>query len=427
VTAAGPAALTVVPSGALHGSVRAPGSKSLTNRALLAAALAHGTSRIHSPLVSDDASAMLSAVRVLGARVAFSDDVVVISGTGGAVATPSEPVHCRLSGTTMRFALAVAALASGEVTLTGDVPLLRRPIGPLCQALRDLGARVSDADGFPPATAGGGLAGGTARIDVSGSSQYASAVLLAAPYAAADVTVIADGEAADAYIAMTVDLMHRWGATVDTSGPRRWRVRAGRGYQARDEHVEYDASAAAHLYGLAMATGGSVTVTNVAPTTLQPDAGILEVLTWMGGTVTQDGAHVRVEGPGRLRPVDVDLADMPDQVTTVAALAALADGASHITGVGVTRGHETDRLAALAIELRKVGAAVEEEPDGLRISGPASTAGPVLDTYDDHRLAMAFAAVAARVGATIRDPGCVAKTYPRFWDDAAGLGMTLEA
>ena len=417
--------MTISPSGPLHATLRAPASKSLTNRVLLAAALAEGTSRIDSPLVSDDAAAMVDAVRALGATVTMHGEALVIVGTGGRVSAPADAVDCRLSGTTMRFVLGVAALSERDVTLTGAPPLLRRPIGPLSAALRSLGARVTDTKGFPPVTAGGGLDGGTVQIDVSGSSQYASAVLLAAPYARGDVTVVASGQAADAYIVMTVDMMRRWGAVVSVDSDRRWVVSAGRGYQAREEQVEYDASAAAHLYALAVATGGAVTVANTTAGTLQPDAQITQVLERMGASVARDGRAVRVAGPTRPVPVAVDLTAMPDQVTTVAALAALAEGTSQITGVGVTRGHETDRLAALATELRKVGAEVDEAPDGLQITGPATLQGAALDTYDDHRLAMAFAAVAARVGATIRDAGCVAKTYPGFWDDAAALGLGL--
>lgn len=426
MTSAEGGTVTISPRGALRATLRAPASKSLTNRVLLAAALAEGTSRIRSPLVSEDAAAMVGAVRALGATVTMAGEALVISGTGGRVSAPPDAVDCRLSGTTMRFVLGVAALCERDVTLTGGPPLLRRPIGPLSDALRSLGARVTDAEGFPPVTAGGGLDGGVVEIDVSGSSQYASAVLLAAPYARRDTTVVASGEAADAYIAMTVDMMRRWGAVVSEDSDRRWVVTAGRGYQAREEQVEYDASAAAHLYALAVATGGAVTVTNATAGTLQPDAGITRVLERMGALVSCEGSAVRVEGPDRPLPITVDLAAMPDQVTTVAALAALAEGTSQITGAGVTRGHETDRLSALATELRKVGAEVDEAPDGLRITGPATVQGAVLDTYDDHRLAMAFAAVAASMGATIRDARCVAKTYPDFWQDAAAAGLQVQ-
>lgn len=432
------ASFEVVPTGALHGRVSAPASKSVTNRVLLLAALATGTSVVHTPLVSEDSAAMRALVEGFGAGVVEvghpgeADHCWQVTGTGGRVATPLAPLDCRLSGTTIRFGSAVAALAEGQVTLTGRAPLLRRPLGPLSQALRDLGATVSDHDGLPPVTVGGGLAGGTVAVDVTGSSQFASAVLLAAPYARADVVLSAIGAHAGAYIRLTVEGMVAWGADVGAvpGGEATWHVRAagraGAGYLAQDVVVEFDASAAAHLYALAVASGGRVTVLNVSDT-LQPDAGILDVLVRFGAAVERDGAAVTVTGPDQPTAAGtVDLSRMPDQVTTVAALAALALGETTIVGAEVVRGHETDRLAALATELRKVGAAVDERPDGLVVDGTRSSGRTVLDTYHDHRLAMSFAAIGTRLpGVVVNDPSCVAKTYPDFWQVLVSLGGEL--
>ncbi len=424
-----PEAFEVVPTGPLHGSAAPPGSKSVTNRLLLLAALAHGASVLRAPLVSEDTLAMRDVVTALGAPVleegtpGEADHVWQVLGTGGQLTTPDQPLDCRLSGTTIRFATAVGALAPGEVVLTGAPPLRRRPIGPLTEALRTLGANASDHDGFPPVTVGGGLRGGEVSIDVSASSQYASAILLAAPYAEADVTVRATGAHAAAYVDLTTAAMDLWGAVVEDVADG-WAVVAGRGYQGCDVTVEYDASAAAHLLGLAVATGGRISVINAAPDTVQPDAGFPDVLARFGATVTREEDVVVVEGPERPLPVAMlDLSTMPDQVTTAAVLAALAHGETTITGVEVVRGHETDRLAALATELRKVGAAVEERPDGLVIDGTGAVGHATLDTYDDHRLAMSFAALGARLpGVVISDPGCVAKTYPAFWKALVRLG-----
>ena len=419
------AALEVVPSGPVTASLRAPASKSVTNRAVVAAALADGTSRLIRPLASDDTVAMCGAVAQLGASCRFEHGDLVVEGNGGRLAVAGEPVQAGLSGTTMRFVTAAAALSESQVVVTGLPPLRRRPIGPLTTALRTLGVRAHDTDGYPPVTVTGPLHGGAVSVDVSTSSQYLSALLLASPYARTDVVATAVGKSAVAYIALTADLMRRWGARVEHDDGGRWQVEAGATYRTRDEIVEYDASAAAHLFALAAASGGSVTVDNAGPT-LQPDARLPEVLADMGCTVTRNGDSVSVRGPQRLAGVDVDLAAMPDQVTTVAALAAVAEGTTTITGVGVTRGHETDRLAALAAELTKLGARVEEQPDGLTITA-GTPSGPVrLATHGDHRLAMAFAAVALAVdGITIEDPGCVAKTYPDFWDDLVGSGVDL--
>jgi 3-phosphoshikimate 1-carboxyvinyltransferase len=251
-------------------------------------------------------------------------------------------------------------------------------------------------------------------------------VLLVAPYARRPVELAAERLGAAAYVELTAAVMRDFGAAVEPAGPAAWRVEAGRPYRAAELTVEYDASAAAHLFALAAATGGRVTVTNAAPGTLQPDAALPGLLAAMGATVTRDGACLTVAGPDALAPVDADLRALPDQVTTVAALAALATGTSRIRGVAVTRGHETDRPAALAAELAKLGVAVRELPDGLVVEGPGpDRLRPArLATWGDHRMAMALAAVAARVpGVVLEDPGCVAKTYPGFWDDLAAAGV----
>jgi 3-phosphoshikimate 1-carboxyvinyltransferase len=442
-----PAALELLPVGPVSLRLAAPASKSVTNRALLCAALAEGTSRLHGAAAGDDALAMAVALAQLGAGIDLGGPgpaVWTVTGTGGRPASPARPLDARLSGTTMRFLAAAATLTPAGATVTGAAPLLRRPVGPLVAALAALGAGIADAgDGFPPVTAsGGGLAGGAATVDATASSQFASAVLLVAPYARQPVELTAERLGAAAYVDLTAAVMRRFGAEVDPSHPAgpgagaghggaaAWRVEAGRPYRATDLEVEYDASAAAHLFALAAATGGTVTVTNADPTTLQPDAALPALLEAMGAGVTRDGARLTVRGPEALGPVDADLAAMPDQVTTVAALAALAAGRSRIRGVAVARGHETDRLAALAAELGKLGVAVTELPDGLVVAGPGpDRLRPArLATWGDHRMAMALAAAAARVpGVVIEDPACVAKTYPGFWADLAAAGLAWRA
>jgi 3-phosphoshikimate 1-carboxyvinyltransferase len=446
-----PAALELEPAGPVSMLLAAPASKSVTNRALVCAALAPGTTRLLGPGTGDDADAMAAALTDLGATVDPGPEprdaqatgpgrapanppgpaVWTVGGTGGRPSSPRRPLDARLSGTTMRFLAAVATLTPAGATLTGRPPLLRRPVGPLVAALRALGAEVADRGGLPPVTtAGGGLDGGQATVDAAASSQFASAILLAAPYARRPVLLRAERLGAAAYVELTAALMAEFGAAVERVGPAAWLVDSGRPYRAVDLRVEYDASAAAHLFAIAAATGGSVTVTNATPGTLQPDAGLPGVLEEMGAAVTRDGQALTVRGPDTLAPVDADLAAMPDQVTTLAALAALAKGPSRIRGVAVARGHETDRLAALAAELAKLGVAVEERPDGLVVhgAGPGGLRPARLRTHGDHRMAMALAAVAARVpGLVVEDPGCVAKTYPGFWRDLAGAGLGWRA
>ncbi|HYT26583.1 MAG TPA: 3-phosphoshikimate 1-carboxyvinyltransferase [Actinomycetota bacterium] len=418
------AAVELVPAGPVRARLAAPASKSVTNRALACAALADGDTVLAGPLDSDDAAAMREAAGALGAPVADADGAWLVRGTGGRPRSPAGPLDARLSGTTMRFLTALATLTPTGATVSGRPGLLTRPTGPLTRALAALGARVADSDGHPPVTAaGGGLAGGTVTVAAAGSSQFASAVLLVAPYARAPVRLTADGLGAPGYVELTAEVMRWFGAAAERVGEATWLVRPCR-YQGRTLEVEHDASAAAHLYALAAATGGEVTVTNAAPGSRQPDARLPELLARMGAAVRRAGTALTVAGPDVLAPVDADLRAMPDQVTTVAALAALAPGTSRLTGVAVVRGHETDRLAALATELAKLGVGVEERPDGLVVHG-GRAAGPArIATHGDHRLAMAFAAVAARVpGVAIADPGCVDKTYPGFWRDLAAAGL----
>lgn len=415
-------ALRLIPDGPVSGAVRAPASKSVTNRALVAAAMASGSSVLHEALDSGDSRAMRGCLTALGARFTVAGARWQVEGCGGRVGSPAEPLDAQLSGTTARFVTAILALSEGGGVVSGAAPLRRRPIGPLVDALRTLGAKAEDTDGgLPVRLGGGGIAGGVVEVDVTGSSQFASAVLLAAPYARTDVTCRWRGTAATDYITLTVDLMRRWGADV-RSTPSGWVVRSGAGYRPRVETIEYDASAAAHLYALAAATGGTVAVTNAAPTR-QPDAGAIAVFEALGCAVTHDDGAVTVRAPSRLRPIDVSLADTPDQVTTFAGLAALAPGTSVLRDVGVARLHETDRLSALETELGRLGVRVAAAPDRLTVHGGAARGPAQLRTYDDHRLAMAFAAIGLAIdGVTIRDPGCVAKTYPRFWDDLRALG-----
>lgn len=415
--------LVVRPAGPVGGTVHAPASKSVTNRLLVIAALADGVSTLRDPLDSDDSRAMRDCLTALGAGIDVDGPTWRVTGTAGRPAPPTAPLQARLSGTTARFVTAVLPLVAGSAELTGRGPLRRRPIGPLVAALRDLGADVVATDGGLPVRAvGGGIGGGSVAVDVRRSSQFASAVLLVAPHARGDVTCTLRGRSAADYIALTVDEMVAWGAEVTTVADG-WRVTAGRGYRARDVDVEYDASAAAHLYALAAASGGRVTVANAGVATRQPDAAATEVFAALGCTVDDGGPGITVTGPPALQPIDVSLGAMPDQVTTFGALAALAPGTSVLRDVGVARTHETDRLAALAVELGRLGVDAEAGADTLTVHGGTARGPARLRTYDDHRLAMAFAALGTRLSdVAIDDPGCVAKTYPAFWNDLRDLG-----
>ncbi|MGH9170921.1 MAG: 3-phosphoshikimate 1-carboxyvinyltransferase [Acidimicrobiales bacterium] len=424
--------ITLSPVGPVTGRVAAPSSKSVSNRLLVLACLAEGSSRLSGLLASDDTAVMAAGLRALGAEIGdlgsdlgggTSDGGVTVRGTGGALQAPEGVVGVGLSGTTLRFLACVALLAPGTVTLDGDPPLRRRPIGPLIGVLERLGATVGSDRGRPPvAITPAGLPGGRIEVDAATSSQFASGILLVAPFAAETMVVEVSNLGAAGYVELTVAAMRRWGAEVSCEGTR-YEVTAGCHYIARQDAAEYDASAAAHLFALAMASGGSITVSN-AVGTVQPDSHIVAVLAAMGGSVASGPDGVTVTGPSRLQGVDVDVSTMPDQLPTLAVLGALASGRTRLTGVSVARGHETDRVAAIATELGALGASVEAEPDALVVHGGRSLHGGAVRTYHDHRMAMALSCLAAVVpGITILDPGCVSKTYPGYWSDLAGLGL----
>jgi len=418
------AVLEIVPAGPVQGTLDAPSSKSLTNRLLVIAALAEGKSVLSGLLESDDTVAMTSGLRALGARIEDVGGDTEVTGTSGRPVAGGTEVDAGLSGTTLRFLAAVALLAKGTVVLDGSEPLRRRPIAPLLDALAAAGAEVSSDGGRPPLRISSrGLAGGRLRVDASASSQFATGLLLVGPYADDDLIVEVVGLRELGYVRLTVATMARWGASVGEEAPGRFRVSARDRYVSRAESVEHDASAAAHLYALAVATRGSITVAN-AFETAQPDGGLVEVLAAMGASFSRGPGGTTVERRGELTGVDVDLAAMPDQVPTVAALAALARGDTVIRGVEIARGHESDRITAVATELGRLGARVEEAPDGLVVHGGAPLHAGRIDTHHDHRIAMAFTAIGAVVpGVELSDPGCVAKTYPGFFDDVARLGV----
>lgn len=419
----------IEPSGPLSGVLDAPGSKSHTNRALVAAALAEGDSVLRHPLDADDVRTMAAALGALGAGIESSPDALLVRGTAGrpgVVSGGAVTLDAGLSGTTMRFLSAVGSIATVPVVVTGDAPLLARPVGPLADALAALGAAVTTVGGRPPVSLlPSGISGGRVVVDASASSQFVSALLLVAPYASGDLEVVPENLGAAGYVALTVSLMRRWGADVSCEGGTVV-VRAGAPYRARQELIAGDASSAAHLFALAAASGGEVRVTDLALSGEQPDLGVLAVLEEMGAAVRReaDGAVV-VQGPEELRPVEVDLSGMPDQLPTLAVLAALAPGRSVLHGAGVTRHHETDRLAAVATELGRVGVRTEVGPDSIVVHGGRPGGPAQIETYRDHRMAMAFAALGSAVELVVQEPGCVAKTYPRFWQDASSLGLAV--
>jgi 3-phosphoshikimate 1-carboxyvinyltransferase len=399
-----------------------PGSKSLTNRALVLSSLAQGKSRLGNVLHSDDTRYMMSHLRTLGIALYASDDQVEIEGRGGAFSPVQTSLFCGNAGTTVRFLTALCALAPETQIVTGDQRMQSRPLRDLVEALSDLGVDIESVNGCPPVTVRSGmLRGGPVRVQAHLSSQYLSALLMVAPYAQQAVTLeVAGGLVSETYIDLTLDVMAAFGVAVDRPDRRRFTVPQQR-YQGRDFAIEGDATSAGYWWALAALTASRVTVNNVQPSSHQGDIELLHILERMGCTIVRQQG-VTVQGPGTLTsPGVVDMNRLPDGVMTLAVLAALARGETRIVNVANLRIKESNRLAALVTELRRIGIEAEELPDGLRIQGGAPHSADI-ETYADHRMAMAFGILGARVpGIRIGTPECVSKSYPTFFEQLQAL------
>ena len=422
-----PEALAVAPIEAPpDAAVTLPGSKSITNRALVCAALASGETTLHGALFADDTEAMAGAVRSLGAQVECDPEAAImrVRGTGGAVgAAPDVLIDARMSGTTSRFLAPVAALSEHGATIDGHPQLRARPFGDLADALRSLGVSVELGDGGDslPMRIRGPIGGGEATIAADRSSQFLSGLMLAAPLVPGGLMLRLAGRAVSrSYIEMTAAVMRTFGASVEV-GDDAVRVAEG-GYHAVERYpVEPDASSASYFMAAAAITSGTVSVEGLGAGSIQGDTRFAAVLQDMGASVDQDADRTRVTG-GPLRGIDVDLADMSDTAPTLAVAAALAATPTTVRGIGFVRGKESDRIAAVVAELERCGVQARELDDGFEVTpGPAPT-GARIRTYDDHRIAMAFSVLGLAVpGIEIENPGCVAKTFPGFYEALDGL------
>ncbi|MCW2857527.1 MAG: 3-phosphoshikimate 1-carboxyvinyltransferase [Marmoricola sp.] len=397
--------------------VSLPGSKSLTNRELVLAAIADGPGVVRRALRSRDTELMAAALGILGSPVDLSgDDWAVEPGISAEVAGPVA-IDCGLAGTVMRFVPPVAALRNGAIDFDGDPHARTRPMAEVLGALRSLGVAIDpDADRLPFTLTGTGMVkGGTVVIDASTSSQFVSALLLAAPRYELGIDIRHDGKPVPSqpHIEMTVACLRARGVDVDDSEPDRWRVLPGP-VAARDVAIEPDLSNAAPFLMLALTSGGTVTVRDWPRHTTQAGDALREILATMGADVTLTDTGLAVTGTGGISGIDVDLHDVGELAPAIAALAALADGPSHLRGIAHIRGHETDRLAALATELGNLGADVSEHDDGLDLR-PAALHGGTFHTYADHRMAHAAVVIGSGVdGVLVEDIGTTAKTFPGF-------------
>lgn len=428
-----PQALAIAPLAAPpEVAVRLPGSKSVTNRALVCAALAAGETTLTGALYADDTEAMMEGVASLGADVVCRPEreEVVIDGTAGTVAPePGTVIDARMSGTTGRFLTPVAALSSQPVTIDGHPQLRARPFDDLAEALRGLSVAVESppGGGALPMRIRGPIRSREATVAVDRSSQFLSGLMLAGPLVPGGLTVHLDGRAVSgSYVEMTAAVMRAFGAAVEV-GPSNVQV-AGGGYSSPGRFaVEPDASSASYLWAAAAITGGTVRVEGLGAGSVQGDAGFAPLLGTMGATVTTDADCTEVTG-GPLTGIDADLADMSDTAPTLAVVASFARTSTRVRGIGFIRGKESDRIASVVEELRRCGVKARELSDGFTVEPGPAPAGALVRTYDDHRIAMAFSVLGLRVpGIRIENPGCVAKTFPGFFEMLDRLGGRAEA
>jgi len=416
--------ITLEPIRKVEGEVNLPGSKSLSNRALLIAALAEGTTKITNLLESDDTRHMLNALKHLGISYTLSEDKTecMVVGNGGPFRYDGVvELFLGNAGTAMRPLAAALTLGSGEFVLTGEPRMKERPIGHLVDALRSAGADIAylETEGYPPLKiTADGLKGGEVAIDGTISSQFLTALLIAAPMAEEDMHIRIVGELVSRpYIDMTLDIMKCFGVEVENRNYETFTVKAGQTYQAPESFmVEGDASSASYFLAAAAIKGGRVKVTGIGKRSIQGDIAFADVLAKMGAKVEWSDDYIAVSR-GELHAVDMDFNHIPDAAMTIATTALFAEGTTTLRNIYNWRVKETDRLSAMATELRKVGAEVEEGEEYLTITPPRQLKHAAIDTYDDHRMAMCFSLLALdSVSVTINEPECTAKTFPTYFE-----------
>ena len=395
-----------------------PGSKSFTHRALICAALASGVSVVKNGLVSEDTLLTMKGLNQLGAQISRDGSEFTVVGTGGRPAPCSEPIHLNNSGTSMRLLSAVAAIGSGTYTLTGSQRMKERPIKDLTDALSSLGVKTTAANGCPPVTVEGSvLKGGGTSINCGISSQYLSALLLIGPYTEQGLEIeVTDGPVSKPYIDMTVSVMEKMGVSIKRDGYNWFKTPGNSSYTPGKYTVESDASGAGYFWAAAAVTGASITVADTSTISFQGDSRFAHVLKSMGCGLEEDQGGVTITG-GPLKGIEVDMSAMPDMVPTLAVVAAFASGKTKITNVAHLKAKESDRLTSVVTELNKMGVEACCDDSSMTIQG-GGPKGAIIDTYNDHRLAMSFAVAGLVTPDTIiNDPSCVEKSFPEFWDE----------
>jgi 3-phosphoshikimate 1-carboxyvinyltransferase len=421
-----PPTLAITPAAKpIDSDVTLPGSKSITNRALIIAALADGETTLAQALFSEDTAYMCASLNRLGIEVDADEasSRFVVHGRGGTIPASEASLFIGNSGTSARFLTAMVALGHGTYEIDGVARMRQRPIEPLLAALRELGvdSRSLTGNGCPPVSVRSeGLTGGRVTMSGDTSSQYFTGLLMVGPLTARSLEIEVDGDlVSKPYLDMTIATMNDFGAAVENDGYRRFFVRGNQRYQAGAYAIEPDASAASYFFALAAVSGGRVRVLNLGKESVQGDVAFVDVLEKMGCSVTRTNEWIEVTGPEQLHGVDIDMNAISDTVPTLAAIAPLAGEPVTIRDVEHIRHKETDRITAVATELRRLGISVDERQEGLTIV-PGMLRPATIQTYDDHRIAMSFAILGTQSeGITIGDPGCVAKTFPGFFDKLA--------
>ncbi len=422
--------LKLEPIKRISGEVTLPGSKSLSNRALLLSALASGNTEIHNLLKSDDIERMMTALDQLGIQIERSDDwqQCEVKGIGNPFASGTNDVHFDLgnAGTAIRPLTAALSLSRGNFVVDGDAQMRERPIGHLVDALNQLGADISylGKTGYPPLSLNGGkLKGGKVSIPGNISSQYLTALLLTLPLCKEDSEITVVGEqVSKPYLDITLDIMSRFGVDASHQDYQLFQIRGGQSYRSPGQYmVEGDASSASYFFAAAAIRGGTVRVNGIGQDSVQGDIDFLDVIEAMGAHVTRSDSWIEVTG-APLQGIDMDLNHIPDAAMTIATTALFAEGSTCIRNIYNWRVKETDRMHAMSTELRKLGAEVETGEDFIVIHPPEQLQTATIDTYNDHRVAMSFSLSAlGEVPVTINDPDCTAKTYPNYFDDFLAL------
>lgn len=420
--------IEIEPISTIDTDISVPGSKSLTQRALIAAALADGESRLIGPLDSEDTQYTSAALEQMGITIIKNDSDWLVRGRGGKIQSTESEIFLGNNGTATRFLTSVVALGQSTFSITGDERMYERPIGPLMKALQGWGVdirSIRSSDCPPLQVNSTGIVGGATVLPEGKSSQYISSLLLVAPYAKKPARLTVTGEVlSKPYVAMTLSVMSDFGVDVDCNNEfTSFSIPTGR-YRAMEYQIEGDASNGSYFWAAAAISGGRVTVTNVPVPSLQGDAELVPLLARMGCTVNRQGSGISVRGCERLTGIQVDMGNMPDVVPTLAVVAAFAHGKTEIVNIGHLRIKECDRLHAVVTELTRMGAQVEEKEDAMVIHGDggARLHGAAIQTYNDHRMAMSFAVAGLKVrGVQIEGEECVAKSFPDFWERFALL------